>query len=132
MEKLQSLQENFKAYLLTHSSDMQPHVAGDNLRFIKKRLSVYGEAYMLRLVDILLADYPKLQKIMGKKKFQQMAHEYLAQYPSQHFSVRYLGQHLGEFLRATAPYKDDRTWQDMATFEWALTDTIDAEDGPVL
>ncbi len=85
---------------------MFQHVSGSPERFVKERLGIYAEAYLLRLVEILNADFPKLRVLMGKSKFEKMAHDYLAAYPSQYFSVRYLGSHLSKFLSNTTPYRD--------------------------
>ena len=66
------------------------------------RVQVYAGAYFLRLREVLVSDFPAVARILGDQRFDQMAREYLREYPSRDPSVRYLGRALVEFL-GTAP-----------------------------
>ena len=49
------------------------------------RLRVYSDAFRLRLIEALQANYPVLAKFSGEEAFARLAQEYLAVYPSRHF-----------------------------------------------
>lgn len=132
MANLQNLQSTFQDYLMHGSSDMLQHVEPSQRCSAQKRLNVYFDAYRIRLLEILQLDFEKTHTLMGDEFFEKAFHAYLAAHPSTHFSVRYFGQHFPDFLKKTAPFSEHPVLSEMATFEWALSYTIDAADKPVL
>jgi len=127
---LQSIQQAFQSYLLSNDNKVNHYVYGSTPEFIDERLSIYGNAYQIRLVDSLAINFTHLQSFMGKEAFEEMGAAYLNQYPSHTFTVRYFGDHLCEFLATTAPYSSQPILYDMALYEWALCHAIDAADAP--
>jgi hypothetical protein len=93
-----------------------------------RRLEIYYDGYRLRLLEILENDFPKLYTLMGDEAFDILGGLYIAAYPSQHFSARYFGQHLAQFLNEEPTYAKQPYLAEMANFEWALGNTLDAEN----
>jgi hypothetical protein len=117
---------------------MQKVVAG----FIKpndrltsfERLEIYNRQYWFRLRDCFYDDYPGLRAVLGDRRFERMAEAYLAQHPSECFTLRNLGRRLVPFLegqpRGVAP--NPRLALDMARLEWAHIEAFDNEARPPL
>ena len=86
-----------------------------------ERLEIYNRQYWFRILDCFYDDYPGLRAVLGDRKFERLARAYLAQYPSESFSLRNLGRRVEGFLRAepkwTAPHQ--RLALDMVRIEWA-------------
>ena len=90
------------------------------------RLAVYAEAYRLRLQEALAVDYAGLKNYLGDEHFSELAHAYIKQYPSRHFSLRWFGAQLANFIAATAPYSEHPDLVDFANFEWVQCHAFDA------
>lgn len=94
------------------------------------RVQVYADAYFLRLREVLATDFPAVARILGDQRFDQMAREYLREYPSQDPSVRYLGRAMVEFLGTApnyAPYLAE-----LARLEWLINEVFDAPDASAI
>jgi len=61
------------------------------------RIAIYANAYHARFVEALAADYSALKTYLGDDEFEQLINAYIEAYPSQYFSMRYVGQHLSDF-----------------------------------
>lgn len=96
------------------------------------RLDVYSQAYLLRLAEALRSNYPAIHLLLGDEDFATLAQDYVAAHPSEHASIRWFGNHLGEYLGTQAPYDEMPIFAELAAFEWALRHTIDAADADVL
>lgn len=131
--KLSNLQDVFQQYLIQgEQAAIKPMITDLNRFNAERGLKVYYDAYRIRLCEILKLDFPKTYYLMGDDNFDPAFDEYLKQFPSQHFSVRYFGQHFVAFLRNTEPYKNFPPLAEMAEFEWSVSFTIDAEDAPIV
>lgn len=96
------------------------------------RVQVYNEAYFARIHDALADDFSCVRRCIGHARFQQLVADYLVTHPPQHFSLRYIGQHLPNFagrqpLLSAYPYLAE-----LADFEWQLFDIYDAADVTLL
>jgi hypothetical protein len=98
----------------------------------EKRLGVYVDAYVLRLLEALRTNYPAVHQLLGDDDFDDMACRYLAAHPPSHTSIRWFGQHLSDFLAIQTPYANIPSIAELAEFEWALRHTIDAADADIL
>jgi len=128
MNTLYETQQAFLDYLMAQSDDFEQYIVGTK-RFNKaKRLGIYADAYASRLIESLQDNYPALHTLMGDCQFNRMANQYLEKYPSQHFSVRYFGHKLDQFLQQDMQYNINPVFAEMAAFEWALRAAFDAED----
>ena len=94
-----------------------------------ERLEIYNRQYWLRIRQSFYEDYPGLCAILGDKKFERLAGAYLANYPSQSFTLRNLGSRLVKFIqeepRWVSPHK--QLALDLARLEWAHTEAFDNE-----
>lgn len=128
MNALRRLQQDFQGYLLQCDARMQGQVAGTARVSAEVRLGIYADAYRLRLLEALTTDYIALRAMLGDDEFDDLGRAYIDAHPSRHFSIRWFGRHLAQFLRTTAPYADHPLLAEMAAFEWAMTDAFDAAD----
>ena len=127
MPDLSEIQAAFQRHILLHDPAIATHIVGVGQTEIEQRLAVYANAYLARLVEALANDYPALQGVLGQDGFVELCHAYVRAYPSRHYSLRYLGQHLPDYL-----LQDHREHlSELARFEWALTTSFDAQDRDV-
>lgn len=133
MTALKELQSQFQEYLMLGNIEaLLPSIAPHQYLSQEKRLKIYYDAYRIRLFEILKLDFPKTHTLMGDDSIKEAFITYLDKHPSTHFSVRYFGQHLSEFLKTTAPFSEQGVLAEMALFEWLIAYTIDAKDDTVL
>jgi hypothetical protein len=124
-------QEAVQAVILAPDSARTAHLAraiGKQGASAEQRISVYVDAYVLRLGEALRTNYPALHQLLGDDEFDRMACLYLAAHPPAHSSIRWFGLNLATFLTAQSPYADIPSIGELAEFEWALRHTIDAAD----
>jgi hypothetical protein len=94
----------------------------------QERLKIYHEAYRLRLIDALRNDFPALECYLGEDEFIILTTEFIAQHPSQHPSLRWLGEKLPAFLCAHSHWKEQPEVVELAEFEWRQVMAFDAAD----
>ncbi len=131
MSALHRTQTEFQNYLLRRDGPIVADVVGDERVDALGRLDIYADAYRLRLIEALEGDFVALQAYVGPERFDEIARAYIETHPSEHFSLRYYGQHLARFLTGTAPHQNEPLLAELATFDWALTDSFDAADSSV-
>ena len=134
LSELHRLQKSMMAWLIEKNSDaVKPDIVdtGEVSKVsIEQRLAVYGNAYGYRLIDALSENYPAVHTLLGDDDFYKMSYAYMDAYPSQHFSLRYFGHQLENFLKTYHP--DMPVLTEMARFEWALRKGFDAKDSETL
>ena len=129
--ELRRLQRQFQRHVLAGSNEIVTHITGTEKTSSETRLAIYVEGYRTRLTEGLAADFPALHTLLGEKGFEALVHAYIDVHPSEHFSMRYLGSHLSEFLARTSPHVDLPVLSEMAAFEWRLRSAFDAADADV-
>jgi hypothetical protein len=132
MSALHQLQQNFQNYLLDKENDIKKHIIDQGTATAAQRLAVYFDAYRLRLIEILQTDFPKLHTLVGDEFFWELCTRYIETHPSMHFNARYFGRYLCQFLATDSHYCDEQALIEMATFEWAMGETLDAADADIL
>lgn len=120
MRSLLEAQRAMQRAILTDDPDAPP-LARERL----PRIGIYRYAYHARLANALRANYPALARLMGDEAFRTLAAGYARAHPSRHFSIRWHGHALAEYLPAGA-------LADLARMEWAIAEAFDAPDGAVL
>jgi hypothetical protein len=132
MKSLAALQSNFQAYLhnVDDVSTLESLMVNDEKVGAKKRLSIYAEAYYLRIIEALGTTYPKLKQLVGDTLFVTIARSYLTSYPSTYRNMRWVGDEMASHLEKTLP--NHPITAEMAYFEWALGIAFDAADQPIL
>lgn len=93
-----------------------------------ERLEIYNRQYWFRVLSGFAEDFPGLRAVLGERKFDAVAKAYIADCPSESFTLRNLGSRLEMWLRKHTKTLGDRAGLaiDMARLEWA---DIDAFDG---
>lgn len=127
---LPQLQDAFQGFLLRtqDASTITGAVVSDAKGSAARRLDIYTYAYRARLSEALEQDFEALHTLLGDDQFHSLCHDYIQVHPSQHFSLRYLGQHMAAFLRAHDLYQQQPVLTELAAFEWAMTEAFDAAD----
>ena len=95
-------------------------------------LRVYQHAYTARLVGALRDNFGVLPQVMGDEAFDALALAYVAEHPSRHASIRWFGDKLPEFMRASEALVPHPALVDLARMEWALRSAFDAANGGLL
>ena len=132
MTALRELQRSFQSWVLGDASALPVPVAGTGAVSAETRLGIYADAIRLRFLEVLGQDYPGLHALAGDDEFRRLALAYVAAHPSHHPSIRWFGAHLPAYLRSTAPWRDHPVLGEMAQFEWAKGELLDAADSPVV
>ncbi|NOR70279.1 MAG: hypothetical protein GQ532_11415 [Methylomarinum sp.] len=127
MKPLLNLQLNFKDTLMTGKNDIDTLLNNNS----HSAVAIYKNAYQVRLIETLKADYPVLAALLGTDQFNELSMEYLSEYPSTSFTLRHFGRHLSQFLKQNAIYKKQPYLAEMADFEWQLTDVFDMANSPL-
>lgn len=132
MSQLAQLQANFQAYLIDENlgDEFKKNIVDDAKVGVKKRLSIYADAYRLRIIEALSNSYPKLKALLGDDLFNTTARSYIDAYPSKYRNMRWVGDQMATHLADTLSQHPIAA--EMASFEWALGLAFDAEDLPVL
>jgi hypothetical protein len=132
ISRLAKLQADFQAYLLddAKASSFTKAIIDDKKVGAEKRLSIYHDAYRLRIIEALATAYPQLKALLGDVLFNKTAREYITAHPSTYRNLRWYGAEMSEHLFATLPQHPVAA--EMADFEWALSLAFDAEDVPEL
>jgi hypothetical protein len=93
-----------------------------------ERLDIYSRSYWFRLVDSLSEDFPGLRAVLGSIAFERVAKAYLADCPSQSFTLRNLGSQLEDWLLRNPRYAGTalRVALDMVRLEWAHIEAFDS------
>ncbi len=133
--KLQEWQAALQETILSPTTAPKPKLTGwlrQGGANPDRRLGVYVDAYVLRLLEALRSNYPAVHQLLGDTEFDRMACHYLAAHPPSHPSIRWFGLHLSDFLARETPYANIPSLAELAVFEWALRHTVDAADVEIL
>lgn len=127
---LAQLQRAFQRHVLGADPTVAAAIASSERVPAGTRLGIYADAYRLRLIDALAANYPRLQQLVGAEPFGNLAQRYLHEHPSTNTSVRWFGDQFARFL---ADHFDDQpALAELAEWEWAIANAFDAADTPPL
>jgi hypothetical protein len=132
MNNLAQLQRDLQAHVLDGDDAIAEAIDSNDDMPAATRLNIYSDAYRLRLIEALEANYPVLAKLLDDEAFGRMTQEYLAINPSRHFSIRWFGHRLPGFLREFADYRDQPWLAELAEWEWKIAAAFDAADAPPL
>ncbi len=99
-----------------------------------ERLEIYSRSYWFRVLDCLYDDFPGLAAALGQRAFQKLSRAYLAERPSQSYTLRNLGEGLEAWLRTHPEYagKHFDLAMDMIRLEWAHIEAFDGAEGKPL
>jgi hypothetical protein len=95
-----------------------------------ERLEIYNRQYWYRLFSCFEEDFPGLQAILGRAKFDRLMRAYLTDCPSESFSLRNLGSRLDAWFDQHPEHLGPHPVlaRDMARLEWAHIEAFDSEE----
>lgn len=134
--RLNDWQREVEAYLL--GSDPTPNPAlraslrGSAALSAEQGLAIYHHAYRARLLEALRGDYPAVHGWLGDAEFDALAGAYVDAHPSRHFSLRWLGAELANFIDACLLAEQAAPLAELARLEWAFGLAFDAPAGEPL
>jgi hypothetical protein len=117
-----TLQDQFQAALLQDG----PARAGLLKPFGESQFDVYRNAYRARLRGALRANYEVLPLVMGDDDFDALANAYIDAKPSAHYSLRWFGHELCDFMASHDDLVAHPAMLDLARMEWTLRTAFDA------
>jgi hypothetical protein len=127
---LASLQHDLQRHVLNGDAAIAKAVKGTPAVPAATRLSVYSNAYRVRLAEALAANMPNLSALLGEEEFSVVAGSYIDAHPSQFASIRWFGDRLADELghsHASQPWLAE-----LARWEWMLAASFDAGDAPTV
>jgi hypothetical protein len=94
-----------------------------------ERLEIYNRQYWFRLISAVSEDFPTLNAVIGKKRFDALILAYLHRNPSTSWTLRDLGARLPEFLELYPEFGGSRhrLAVDVAKLEWAYVVAFDSK-----
>ncbi|MCE9584427.1 MAG: DNA-binding domain-containing protein, partial [Planctomycetes bacterium] len=93
----------------------------------RQRLQIYSNMYFWRLIDILGQEYPTVLHILGPRRFNRLALQFLEAHPSRSYSLNFLSVKFPEFVRREAKaVVHCGLCADVATVERTMEDVFDA------
>lgn len=114
-------------------ADAADLVTGDVRASAAERIHVYQHMYEARLIEALEAQFPRLARWLGAEAFAEVVAAYVADEPSRHPSLRFIGRRFPDWLAARAPAEARHpALADLARLEWAREDVFDAADESTL
>jgi hypothetical protein len=128
MKRLAAIEAQFQDHVLAGDSAVAAEIDGSSQEFRDARLSIYRDAYRMRLTEVLGNDYEVLHAYLGDELFNDLAADYIAAHPSTFRNVRWFGGKMAQFLGATPRYAEHPELAELARFEWALGQAFDSAD----
>jgi hypothetical protein len=126
MNELAKLQRAFQRAVLEHSPLFAHSVVARRGATAEDRIAVYRDAYRLRLIEALAANYPRLRELIGEDAFNSIADTHIDAHPSSDPSIRWFGKHLAQQMQrsfAAQPWLGE-----LAAWEWAIANAFDAQN----
>jgi len=99
-----------------------------------ERLEIYNRQYWFRVLSSFAEDFPGLCAALGQTRFDALSVAYLADTPSQSYTLRNLGSGLVRWLRDNPKWAGKRydLVLDVARLEWAYVEAFDnCEERPL-
>jgi hypothetical protein len=126
--QLRELQQEMQRHLFGAQSPIASAIADAPPLSVAQRLSIYQNAYRVRLIDALAESYPVLHAVLGDDDFAALAEQFIAAIPSVHRSLRWYGAELAEFLAVNLPWSEQPIFAELALLEWTLGEVFDSTD----
>jgi hypothetical protein len=130
--QLQDLQALFQRCVLERRPGIEAELTDSESDDFPARLGTYTDGYRSRLLEALETTYPGLKTALGEDEFERTMRQFIEAVPSRHFSIRYYGGTLGEFIRTTRTEPGAEVLEELSRWEWILAEVFDApDDAPI-
>lgn len=129
---LAQIQASFQRALMTGDDAILGEIVDSPRERREVLLGVYQNAYIMRLIGFVKADYPALAAYVGTEAIERIGRAYFASHPSRDPNARWASGNLPEFLSEDPRYAATPTLADLARLERALANAFDAMDCDVL
>jgi len=126
--QLQELQSLFQRRILEGCAGIEAELRDSEDEDFPARLGTYTEGYRIRLLEALETTYPGLKATLGEAEFERTLRQFIEAVPSTHYSIRYYGETLGDFIVATRTETGAEVLRELARWEWLLAEVFDAPD----
>jgi hypothetical protein len=126
--QLRDLQGLFQRCVLEGRSGIEAELTDSEGDDFPARLGTYTEGYRIRLLEALESTYPGVKAALGEDEFERTMRRFIEAVPSRHYSIRYYGGALSEFIRATHTEPGVEVLEDLVRWEWLLAEVFDAPD----
>jgi len=93
----------------------------------ERRVAIYTDAYLARLIEALHDDFPAVTQFQGHDEFHELCRAYLERHPSRSWSLNPLGRKLPEFLSGKAKIPQREATRDLAALEVAMAEVFDGK-----
>lgn len=130
VDRLAALQSALQADIMGETTESLPLLSVPRDTRAEKRLFVYQNAYVSRLVEILGKDYDTTWTWLGDENFHALAQKFVRTHPSGTPNARWFGRRFPDFLRAEDLGPANPAVSEIAGIERALNDAFDAADAP--
>lgn len=99
-----------------------------------ERLEIYNRQYWFRTIGAVSEDFPTLEAVLGKKRFEAIVLAYLRETPSRSWNLRDLSEDLPGFLerQSVLTGRRHRLAVDVARLEWAYIEAFDRAELPAM
>lgn len=125
--KLEELQNQFQNQLLAQNCQDAAWVA-DSSRGLSSefRLSIYHNAYRVRLAETLLDTFEHTANYITLELFETLAYAYIEKHPSTNTNIGMYGQHFPDYLKQELPSCQEVF--EIAMMDWLLRRAFDGPD----
>lgn len=134
--RLNDWQRAVEAYLLGAQAEpdaaLLASLVGSPSLSVTQGLGIYHHAYRARLLGVMHEDFPAVRYWLGDEDFAALVQSYLDACPSQHFSLRWLGERFAGFIAQHYATAAAAPLAELARLEWAFTLAFDALPGEPL
>lgn len=128
MPSLHELQRAFGSALYNgESAAIEPYVLANGIA-PAARIRIYRNNTRENFLTTLRAEFPVLERLVGKDYFRQVAFEYRERFPSASGNLHHVGERLPEFLARRFAGTEYRYFPDVARLEWAYQEALVAAD----
>jgi len=125
---LAALQAALQQDIISGGTDVLPLLSVPDNASPEKRLFVYQNAYVARLVEFLCEDFDTTWTFLGDKLFYDLARKYIRDCPSHTPNARWFSHGFPEFLDGEKLVREVPAIAEIARIERALGDAFDAFD----
>lgn len=126
----------FEAHLLsetlTAADGFAATLLGGPTLGVETGLAIYHNAYLSRLQEVLRHDFAAIRYWLGDEEFAALSQAYIRRYPSDHYSLRWLGERFAVFILEYLEAAQSAPLVELAQLEWAFTLAFDAPAGEPL